>query len=115
MSSFHVFQRLFDFGIVCFKGSHRENEVQTEPRLSNGGHRRVFACYLFWCGEVGSVGACAVLGRGAAGDLIGIWKWPTLHLCQHTFLIQVGLKEASVTIKFHQVEDLLKKDRPSLI
>lgn len=72
---------MFDFKLMCFKGSHRENELQTELRLSNEGNRRVFACYLFWCREVGSVGACAVFGRGTAGDLIGIWKRPTLHLC----------------------------------
>ncbi len=48
-------------------------------------------CYLFRCREVGAIRACAMFGRGATGDMVGVWKRTSLHLCKHTFLIQVGL------------------------
>lgn len=71
----------------------------------------VCVCYLFRCGEVGAVRASAMFGRGAAGDLVGVWKRTPLNFCKHTFLIQVGLEEACVTVKLHQVKDLLRKKR----
>lgn len=64
------------------------------------------AQHLFWCGHIGMVRADAVLGSWAAGDLLGVWEGTSLHLCQDTFLVQLGLQKASIAVKLHQVENL---------
>lgn len=61
-------------------------------------------------GEVGAVGAGgAVLGGGAAGDVIRIGERPALHLRHHALLVQQGLQEAGVAVELHQVENLKRR------
>lgn len=57
--------------------------------------------------EVGAVRAGgAVLGGGAARDVIWIGERPALHLRQHALLVQQRLQEAGVAVELHQVENL---------
>jgi len=63
--------------------------------------------YLLGRGQVGAVGAGgAVLGGGAAGDVVGVGQRPPLHLGQHALLVQQRLEEPRVAVELHQVEDL---------
>lgn len=64
-------------------------------------------CYLLGRGEVGAVRTGgAVLGGGAAGDVVRVRQRPALHLCQHTLLVQTRLEEPRVAVKLHQVKNL---------
>lgn len=55
------------------------------------------------------VGVDAVLGGGAAGDLLGVRQGAAFHLGQDAFLVQLGFQKASIAIKLHQVENLWSK------
>lgn len=73
-------------------------------------------CYLLGSGEIGAVGASgAVFGVGAAGDVVRVRQWPTLHFCQHALLVQKRLEEPSVAVELHQVEDLKGANMKGLI
>ena len=65
-----------------------------------------WAGHLFGRGHVGVVRAAAVLGGGAAGHVLRVGQRAALHLRQDALLVQLGLEEAGVAVKLHQVEDL---------
>lgn len=68
--------------------------------------------YLLGRGEVGAVRSRgAVLGGGAAGNVVGVWQGPALHLGQHALLVQERLEETCVAVKLHQVIDLRKTEK----
>lgn len=48
-------------------------------------------------------------GRWAAGDLVGVRQWSTIHLSPQALLVEPRLEEARVAVKLHQVEDLVQE------
>lgn len=50
-----------------------------------------------------------MLGGWAAGHLLRVGQGAALHLGQDALLVQLGLQEARVAIKLHQVENLQGK------
>lgn len=63
--------------------------------------------HLLGRGRVGVVRAGAVLGGGAAGDLLRVGQRAALHLRQDALLVQRGFQEPRVAVELHQVENLL--------
>lgn len=50
-----------------------------------------------------------MLGGRAAGHLLWVGQGAALHLRQDALLVQLGLQEARVAVKLHQIENLWSK------
>lgn len=86
------------------RGSCRRSARARPPHP--GARPAWWAGHLFGRGHVGVVRAAAVLGGGAAGHVLRVGQRAALHLRQDALLVQLGLEEAGVAVKLHQVEDL---------